>query len=158
MQSVGFSAAPLFILAVVWFLGFLLVLMFLCFHYFCCGHRKYSYSRIAYACSLACLILFTVAAIIGCVILYTGQGKFYKSTKTTLDFVVEKANVTVETLGNFSDSLSAAKQVRVKQFFLSTQDQDKIDAIEIKLNQSANYLSARTQKNSKDINRILDLV
>jgi hypothetical protein len=44
--------------------------------------------------------------------LYDGQGKFHKSTTTTLKFVVSQANYTVDNLRNLSDSLLAAKRNR----------------------------------------------
>lgn len=63
IQSVGFTAVPLFAIAAIWFLGFGLCfsLMFLC--YFCCKQRHpYGYSRTAYALSLIFLALFTILA------------------------------------------------------------------------------------------------
>ncbi|XP_073009937.1 uncharacterized protein [Typha latifolia] len=156
--SVGFTAVPLFAFALVWFLGFGLVLLLACCYYCCCRRRNYSYSRVAYALSLILLILFTCAAIIGCTVLYKGQGKFHTSTTTTLNYVVGQSNFTVDNLRNFSDSLSAAKKVGVDQIFLPADIQNKIDAIETKLNTSANDLANRTSSNSKKIRAVLNTV
>lgn len=62
LQSVGFTAAPLFAISIAWFLGFGLVLFFICCCLCFCRRRNYSYSRVAYALSLILLILFTCAA------------------------------------------------------------------------------------------------
>lgn len=156
--SVGFTAAPLFVIALVWFVGFGLVLLLICCCYCCCRRRSYSYSRTAYALSLILLILFTCAAIIGCVVLYLGQGKFHDSTSTTLEYVVGQANVTVDNLRNFSESLAAAKKIGVDQVFLPSDVQGKIDAIQTKLNSSSNDLATKTKDNSKKIRNVLDKV
>ncbi|KAG6526704.1 hypothetical protein ZIOFF_016705 [Zingiber officinale] len=156
--SVGYTAAPLFAIALAWFIGFGLVLLFICCWFFCCRRRSYSYSRAAYALSLILLVLFTCAAIIGCVVLYTGQGKFHRSTYSTMDYVVSQANFTVENLRNFSDSLSDAKKITVDQVLLPSNVRADIDDIEARVNKSANQLADRTSDNSRKIRRVLDRV
>ncbi|KAJ0495232.1 putative transmembrane protein [Helianthus annuus] len=76
--------------------------------------------------SLILLILFTILAIVGCVILYTGQGKFYHSTTKTLDYVVSQANTTAQNLRNLSDVLASAKKIGVAQVFLPVQVQSTL--------------------------------
>ncbi|XP_074574588.1 uncharacterized protein LOC141831044 [Curcuma longa] len=154
--SVGYTAAPLFAIALVWFAGFGLVLLFICCWFLCCRRRSYSYSRVAYALSLILLILFTCAAIIGCAVLYTGQGKFHRSTYRTMDYVVGQANFTVENLQNFSDSLSDAKKITVDQVLLPSNVRADIDVIEARVNKSATQLADRTSDNSRKIRRVLD--
>ncbi|CAN1287837.1 hypothetical protein LINPERPRIM_LOCUS19743 [Linum perenne] len=83
--SVGFTAAPLFLVGLIWFLGFGICLLLGCLCHFCCKKKIHGYSRIAYAISLICLVLFSIAAIIGCIVLYNGQGKFHRSTTQTLE-------------------------------------------------------------------------
>ncbi|KAM0942713.1 putative transmembrane protein [Dioscorea sansibarensis] len=156
--SVGFNAAPLFVIAAVWFLGFGLILFCISCYYCCCPRRSYSYSRTAYAVSLILLILFTCAAIIGCIFLYNGQGKFHGSTSRTLDYVVSQANFTVENLQNLSDILSDSKKAGVNQVFLPGDMVKKIDDIDRKLNTSATELSTRATDNSKKISDTLDTV
>ncbi|XP_078438703.1 uncharacterized protein LOC144709152 [Wolffia australiana] len=149
--SVGFTGMPLFAIGTIWFVGFGLALLLICCCYCCCPSRSYSYSRTAYALSLIFLILFTCAAIVGCVFLYTGQGKLHVSTSETLGYVVGQAEFTVENLRNFSDNLAAAKRVSVNQIFLPTSVQSKIDEVDGKLNSSANQLDSRTKENSHEI-------
>lgn len=95
---------------------------------------------------------------IGCIVLYSGQGKFHSSTSDTLNFVVGQANITVENLRNFSDDLSAAKKTGVDQVFLPGNVQGQIDDIVNKVNSSANSLDRRAQDNSEKIKDLLDLV
>ncbi|KAF4373103.1 hypothetical protein F8388_019285 [Cannabis sativa] len=65
IQSVGYTAVPLFAIAVIWFLGFGLCLSIIFLCYFCCKQRRpYGYSRTAYALSLIFLALFTILAIV----------------------------------------------------------------------------------------------
>ncbi|RWR91047.1 transmembrane protein [Cinnamomum micranthum f. kanehirae] len=156
--SVGFTAAPLFVIAIVWFLVFGLSLLLIACCYCCCRGRSHGYSQAIYTFSLVILIFFTVAAITGSILLYTGQGKFHGSVSDTLDYVVEQSNFTVDNLRNFSDNLAAAKRVRVDEVFMPTDVQTRIDDIKTKLNVSANFLADRTESNSKKIHDVLDIV
>ncbi|XP_077216924.1 uncharacterized protein LOC143851394 [Tasmannia lanceolata] len=156
--SVGFTAVPLFVIGLIWFVVFGLALFFICCCYCCCPRRSYSYSRTAYALSLILLIVFTCAAIVGCIVLYDGQGKFHGSTTDTLKYVVFQANLTVDNLRNFSNDLAAAKRVGVNRVFLPADVQARIDEIETKLNKSANDLSTKTDDNSVRIRSLLDSV
>ncbi|XVE63618.1 hypothetical protein DITRI_Ditri07aG0034000 [Diplodiscus trichospermus] len=156
MQSVGFTAAVFFAIAAVWFVIFALCLFLLCIRHCCCQLNSYGYSRTAYALSLILLIFFTIAAIFGCVLLYTGQGKFHSSTTSTLDYAVNKADVTAENLRNVSDYLSTAKKISVDSVFLSADVRKSIDDIEKKINSSASTLSSQTGNNKDNIQHGLD--
>ncbi|XP_030954701.1 uncharacterized protein LOC115977154 [Quercus lobata] len=156
--SVGFTAAPFFAIAAVWFLVFGISLFLICCCYCCCPREPYGYSRIAYALSLIFLVLFTLAAIAGCIVLYTGQGKFHSSTTNTLNYVVNQADTIAENLNNVSDYLSAAKKVGVDSIFLPSDVVKNIDSIETKINSSASTLSKTTSDNSKNIQDVLNSV
>ncbi|XP_057959879.1 uncharacterized protein LOC131152180 [Malania oleifera] len=156
--SVGFTAAPLFVIAAIWFLVFGLCLSLICICYFCCERQSYGYSRTAYAFSLVLLILFSVGAIIGCIVLYTGQGKFHTSTITTLEYVVNQAYTTVQKLRDVSDYLAAAKQIGVDKVFLPSNVQTDIDQIETKINSSASIVADQTVENSDNMRDVLDSV
>lgn len=149
--SVAYTAVPFFVVAGIWFLVFGLSLFLMCLYFCCCRRAPYGYSRAAYALSLILLILFTVVAIVGCIVLYVGQGKFHSSTSNTLQYVVNQADMTVGNLRNVSGYLSAAKQVQVAQVLLPGNVQTDIDQILTKIDSSANTLSERADKNSKDI-------
>ncbi|CAI9759684.1 unnamed protein product [Fraxinus pennsylvanica] len=156
--SVAFTAAPFFVIAAAWFWLFALCLLIICLRHCCCHKEPYGYSRIAYALSLILLILFTIAAIIGCAVLYTGQGKYHSSTANTLEYVVHQANSTSEKLRNVSEYLSAAKKVGVDQMFLPSNVQSDIDRIQTKINSSASTLATTTEDNSNDIKNLIDSV
>nr|XP_043606201.1 uncharacterized protein LOC122578328 [Erigeron canadensis] len=156
--SVAFTAVPFFAMAAAWFVFFGLCLSMICLCYCCCAREPYGYSRMAYALSLILLVLFTIVAIVGCVVLYTGQGKFHHSTTKTLEYVVDQANTTAEKLRSLSDDLAAAKKIGVAQVFLPVQVQSDIDEIQVKLNTSSYALSDRTEDNKEDIHRVLNAV
>ncbi|XP_050367036.1 uncharacterized protein LOC126785398 [Argentina anserina] len=154
--SVAWTAVPFFVVAGLWFVIFGLSLTFICLCYCCCPKEPYGYSRTAYALSLILLIFFTVAAIVGCIVLYTGQAKFHSSTTKTLDYVVSQADTTVESLRNLSGYLGAAKRIGVDSIFLPSDVQNSIDTTITKLNSAATKLSDTTEKNSKRIDDGLD--
>ncbi|KAK1429651.1 hypothetical protein QVD17_11865 [Tagetes erecta] len=157
--SVAFTAAPFFVVAAAWFVMFGLFLSLTCFCYCCCRRKEpYGYSKTAYTLSLVLLIFFTITAIVGCIVLYTGQGKFDISTKKVLKYIVNQAEKTAKALTNVSDDLAAAKKITVAQVFLPVDVQADIDEIQTKLNVSAIELSQRTKENKKDIHKILQTV
>ncbi|CAH1424297.1 unnamed protein product [Lactuca virosa] len=156
--SVAFTAAPFFIMALAWFVIFGLCLSLICLCYCCCTREPYGYSKLAYALSLILLILFTVVAIVGCVVLYTGQAKFHHSTNKTLKYVVHQADTTAEKLRNLSDDLASAKKIAVAQVFLPVQVQSDIDEIQTKLNTTSYDLSDKTEDNQDKIEHVLDIV
>lgn len=156
--SVAFTAVPLFAIAAIWFVAFGLCLFIIGLCYCCCSREPYGYSRTAYALSLILLILFTIAAIVGCVVLYTGQEKFHRSTIRTLDYVVDTADTTVEKLRNVSGLLDAAQRIGVDQVVLAPNIQADIDRIQTRIDSSANTLDERTADNADDIQRLLNAV
>ncbi|KAK3004844.1 hypothetical protein RJ639_018654, partial [Escallonia herrerae] len=158
LSSAAFTAAPLFFVAAIWLVGFGLCLLFLCFCFCCCQRQPYGYSKTAYALSYIFIITFTVAAIIGCVVLYLGQGKFHGSTTDTLGYVVKQADNTVYSLRNVSEYLAAAKRVGVEGDFLPQDVQKNIDNVDRAVSASASTLENETKSNSDDIKAALNSV
>ncbi|KAM3268967.1 hypothetical protein P3S67_030931 [Capsicum chacoense] len=156
--SVAYTGAPLFIIALFWFVACAICLLLVCICCCCCRRGRYGYSRTAYALSLTFLTAFTIAAIIGSVFLYTGQGKFHDGTKHTLDYVVQQARSTVDGLRNVSNTLAVAKHTGVSQIFIPQNVQNNIDKVDAKINSAAETLENETEKNKKDIMIILDVV
>ncbi|KAI9117170.1 hypothetical protein K1719_011336 [Acacia pycnantha] len=156
IASVTFTAVPFFAIAAAWFVIFGLCLSFICLCYCCCPTEPYGYSPVAYALSLIFLILFTLAAIAGCIILYTGQGKFYTSTSNTLDYVVSQAEFTAKNLRNVSSYLDTAKVIGVDAVFLPPNIQKNITNVKSKIDTAASTLSSKTKQNSKDIHNGFD--
>ncbi|RLM66312.1 uncharacterized protein C2845_PM16G21710 [Panicum miliaceum] len=138
--SVAYTAVPLFVLAVVWFVGFGAVLLIIscccCF----CGSKDGAYSPCCYFTSLAFLAILTIATI---------------SIKT-VDYVVGQGDLTVDNLRNFAGSLAAAKNITIDQIFLPADVQQKIDIVEEKLNSSANEFSTRLLENSIKIKKVVN--
>lgn len=159
LASVGFSAAPVFVAAAVWFVVFAVAAFIAC----CCrccrgGNGDYSYSRVAFVVSLVLLLLFTAAAIIGCAVLYDGQGKFHGSTTATLDYVVSQSDDAVASLRNFTGFLETAKAAGVDRISLSPDLKGKIDEVVAKVNASSDELAARTSSNSHKIRTALETI
>ncbi|XP_050234576.1 uncharacterized protein LOC126682855 [Mercurialis annua] len=156
--SVAFTTAPLFILAMIWFLGYAVTLLIICIRRCCCKFKNYDYSRTAYVLSLTFLIFFTVSEIIGCIVLYTGQEKFHDSSTSTLKFVVHQADNTVDNLTIVSENLSAAKGVGIDQFSLPSRVQNSINKVNDMINSSATTLRKTTDENSDQIQKAFDAV
>ncbi|KAL3835506.1 hypothetical protein ACJIZ3_010242 [Penstemon smallii] len=156
--SVLYTGSLYFLFAAFWFVGFGIFLLLVCACICCCRRRKYGYSRFAYAFSLILLSLFTIAAVIGSVILYTGQAKFHDTTKSTLDYVLVQADSTVGNLKNVSNYLTTAKGVGVNNIFLPQDVQDHIDKVNNMISTAANTLDTVTQNNRDDIFHYLDIV
>ncbi|KAG6409514.1 hypothetical protein SASPL_127554 [Salvia splendens] len=183
--SVAYTAVPFFIVGAIWFVVFGLCLIITCLYFCCCRKAPYGYSRVAYALSLILLTFFTIAAMyiplsislhlllhivkvklvsnvtfssIGCIILYTGQGKFHTSTINTLEYVVYQADTTSESLRNVSGYLAAAKQINVDQVILPPNVIGDIDSIQTKINSSASTLSTKTEDNSQKIKDLVQYV
>ncbi|XP_051148161.1 uncharacterized protein LOC127263185 [Andrographis paniculata] len=156
--SVLYTGSALFLIAAIWFIGFGIFLLLVCMYFCCCRRRRYGYSRFAYALSLVLLLLFTIAAIVGSIVLYTGQGKFHESTRSTLDYVLRQANSTEQNLKNVSNYLTAAKSIRVEQVSLPQDMQRKIDDVNRLITTAADTLDSATNNNKDDIYRYLDAV
>lgn len=159
IASLAYSAAPLFLTGGIWFVGIGVIMVLSCVCCCCCcRHQSYGYSKSAYAFSVFFLILFTTAAIIGAVVLYTGQGKFHASTTDTLDYVVDQADIVVKNLKNVSAYLTASKKAGVNQAFLPPQVQSSIDNVASMIKSSATTLQTVTVENKDDIKNVFETV
>lgn len=90
--------------------------------------------------------------------LYTGQDKFHSSTSSTLSYVMNQADRTAENLRNVSDYLSAAKKIGIDAIVLPADIQKSIDNIMGTIKNAANTLTDTTEKNSKRIQEVLDIM
>ncbi|TVU00067.1 hypothetical protein EJB05_54560 [Eragrostis curvula] len=157
--SVGFTAAPVFAAAGVWFVvfGIALFLAACCFCC-CCPGRARSYSRACLAVSLVLLLAVTAAAAVGCAVLYDGQGRFHGSTTATLDYVVGQSGDTVNNLRTFTGFLQTAKAAGVGPFTLPDKVKGTIDEVVGKVSVASNELAARTASNAAKIRSALETV
>ncbi|CAL9092508.1 unnamed protein product [Musa textilis] len=153
--SVGFTGAAGFGLAFIWFISFALALG----THHCCrwsieiDEKNSSCSK--QICFLL-LLVFTCAALIGCVLLSVGQDEFHGEVLDTLDFVVNQSDFTVQVLKNVTDFLLLAKTISVDQLSLPRDVQNKVDKINVDLNDAANTLSGETAKSSGKIRQVFD--
>ncbi|KAM0828571.1 hypothetical protein ACQ4PT_067456 [Festuca glaucescens] len=154
--SVGFSAAPVFAAAGIWFAVFGAALFLAGCCYCCCPSRSTSYSRAGLVISFALLLLFTAAAVVGCAILYDGQGRFHGSTSATVDYVVKQSGDTVDNLRTFTGYLEAAKAAGVGPVSLPDDLKGRIDDVVRKIGSASDVLAARTASNSAKIRDALD--
>ncbi|KAG8382805.1 hypothetical protein BUALT_Bualt05G0115900 [Buddleja alternifolia] len=155
--SVGFTGAAAFIVAFLWFIlfGFALVV-----HYFCGWKININTEESSWSLRicLILLIIFTIAAAIGCILLSVGQVEFHEEALDTLNYVVNQSEYTVETLRNVTEYLSMAKTVNVAQIFLPSDVKDDIDRLNVDLNTAADTLEQKTKENSRHIRKIFNAV
>ncbi|CAL5053984.1 unnamed protein product [Urochloa decumbens] len=158
LASAGFSAAPVFVLAALWFVAVAAAALVAC----CCrccrggaGGSNYSYSRRAFALSLVLLIVFTAAAVIGCAVLYHGQGKLHGSTTATLGYVVSQADSAAATMRDFAGLLETAKGAGGGVASLPPDAARAIDDVARRVDAASDELAARTASNSRRIRTAL---
>ncbi|KAG2298698.1 hypothetical protein Bca4012_010176 [Brassica carinata] len=156
--SVGYTAVPLFAVSAVWFLGFGICLLVICMCHICHRSKSIGYSRVAYVLSLIFLLFFTLMAIIGCVMLYSGQIRYNKSTTETLAYVMSQADSTVSQLIAISDYLTSAKQIGILQVSLPANVQTEIDQIGAKLTSSIATITDKATSSSNNIRNFLNSV
>lgn len=87
-----------------------------------------------------------------------GQSHFHGEVSRTLNFVVSQSDLTVQILKNATGYLLLAKNINVDQFILSSEDQAKIDRLNVDFDKAANVLSEKTYENSARIKKALDAV
>ncbi|XP_042443750.1 uncharacterized protein LOC122028872 [Zingiber officinale] len=153
--SVGFTGAPGFILAFIWFVLFALALV----TRRCCSWRiELDKEKLIFLrqMSLVLLLVFTCAALIGCVLLSVGQDEFHGEVMDTLNFVVNQSDFTVDIIRNVTDFLSLAKSISVDQLYLPYDVQNKIGKLNVDLNDAANTLSGETAESSAKVRRVFD--
>ncbi|RLN08081.1 hypothetical protein C2845_PM11G00770 [Panicum miliaceum] len=157
---VGFTAAPIFAAAAVWFVVFGIAL-FLAGCCFCCcpgGGGNADYSRACLVVSLALLLAATAAAAVGCAVVYDGQGRFHGSTAATVDYAVRQSGDTVANLRSFAGFLETAKDAGVGPVTLPADVKGRIDDVVRKVGAAADVLAARTSSNAAKIRAALETV
>ncbi|KAL6974024.1 hypothetical protein U1Q18_028207 [Sarracenia purpurea var. burkii] len=158
-SSLVFSSAPLFIIAAIWLVLFGICLCCICLRRcFCCCCRKeaYGYSRTTYAVSLIFLVLLTLAAIVGSVFLYTGQGKLQTSTINGLAFILKHVDITVQNLMDLFNYLLGAKKIGVGQVSLPAELMANIDKMQGEINGIAGSFRNVTEMKSENIRNFIN--
>ncbi|KAL5213230.1 hypothetical protein ABZP36_024077 [Zizania latifolia] len=158
--SVGFTAAPIFAAAGIWFAVFGVALFLAGCCFCCCPGRGGggSYSCTALTVSLVLLLAFTAAAAVGCAVLYDGQGLFHGSTAATVDYVESQSGDAVVSLRGFASSMKAAKAAGVGPVMLPADVKRTIDDAVSKVSSAADELAARTASNASKIRAALETI
>ncbi|XP_027368785.1 uncharacterized protein LOC113874771 [Abrus precatorius] len=155
ISSVLSTAVPFFAVAVAWFVIFGLFLLIMCSCYCCCSGEPSDYSKPVLVFSLIFLILCTIAAIGGCIVLYSGQGELGESTSKTLDYIVSQAQFVAENLKNASSYFDSAKKL-INGVTLPLDLGKDIDHVKSKITTAADDLSKKTEDNSTVIHQGID--
>lgn len=161
LASAGFSAAPVFAFAALWFVAVAVAALWLVSCCCCCrggngNGNSYSYSRRVFALSLLLLLAFTAAAVVACAVLYDGQGKLSGSTAATLDYVVGQADGAAATMRNFTALLEAAKTAGGGVASLPPDVARGVDDVARRVDAAADATAARAASNSRRIRTSLD--
>ncbi|XP_010044164.2 uncharacterized protein LOC104433187 [Eucalyptus grandis] len=155
--SVAFTGAFGFVLAVLWFVFFGVALPV----HHCCRWQMTIKDRGSPNSQRICLImllLFTSAAAVGCILLSVGQDEFHGEVFSTLKYVVNQSDYTVQTLRNVTGYLSLAKNISVAQIYLPSNVMSDIDKLNQDLNAAADTLAEKTSENSGKIRRVFNAV
>nr|XP_027066666.1 uncharacterized protein LOC113692456 [Coffea arabica]XP_027070509.1 uncharacterized protein LOC113695575 [Coffea arabica] len=153
--SVAYSATGPFVFAVVWFIFFAVFLLCFCCRCCFCSRNSYGYSRTAYAVSVTCLAIFTIAAIAGIAFVFAGQDKFQDSIVNTTSFVLHEADDVIVKLGDVLHDLLAAKNSSVGRAVLPDDLKADIDSTGKTINAVTAQFRNITTKNSQDIRSLL---
>uniref|UniRef100_A0A0D9VD16 Uncharacterized protein n=1 Tax=Leersia perrieri TaxID=77586 RepID=A0A0D9VD16_9ORYZ len=154
--SVGFTAAPVFAAAAIWFVVFGVALFLAACCFCCCPSRRRAgaddYSCTAIAVSLVLLLAFTAAAAVGCGVLYEGQG----NTAATVEYVARRSGEAAASLRGFARSMEAARDVGVGPVTMPADVKGRIDGVVGKVGAAADELAARTASNAAKIRTALE--
>ncbi|KAJ4829664.1 hypothetical protein Tsubulata_034578 [Turnera subulata] len=147
-KSVSYSGAPLFITAIVWFLLLGLSFCIACLCCCCCPSKKHGYNGYVYALTLILLIICTIAAIAGSVVLYTNHIKFTNSVVDALDSIIQRGMSIFRHLMSVWEAFSSAKNIQVNHVTLPTDLLGTIDYLDEMIKGAANmtYIQSMTNK------------
>lgn len=156
--SVGYTGGPGFVVAVVWLVIGVAYLLLLCCCCCCCSRRLKGSHRGGNFFPLLFLLLFTGAAVAGCVLVYIGQGKSHDELSATLDYVVQESDQVVVRLRNTSTVLSNAQSIDVLNYFLPASKKAQIQQLDSQMTAAADTLENKTHENADNITSVLNKV
>ncbi|KAF0918338.1 hypothetical protein E2562_023513 [Oryza meyeriana var. granulata] len=150
--SVSFTGVAGFVLAAVWFISFGIAVAVHCFCKPRIGKEKdFRADRLRLV--LLVVVILTLTA--GSVILLYGESKFGEEATSTVDFVVNQSDFTIQTLRNVTDYLSLAKTISVAALYLPSDVQGQIDNLKVDLNKAADTISQMTAENYRRIRKVI---
>ncbi|RHN64058.1 hypothetical protein MtrunA17_Chr4g0065031 [Medicago truncatula] len=148
ISSVLSTAVPFFVVAATWLVVFGLVLHIICVCYCCCPRDPHGFSQLVCYATFIFLILCTIVAIGGCVVLYTSEQQFHGTTSNTMKYIVSQAEFTIENLKNVTNYLDSAKMMAI-EFGLPDDVDEEIDSVKKKIIDVAADISIKTHNNSQ---------
>ncbi|GBG62127.1 hypothetical protein CBR_g29327 [Chara braunii] len=160
LSSVAYTAAPAFIIAVLWAL-LAVVYLFAIICYCCCckrnRHAKF-YESSAYCWPLVLVVLLTFTALGGSAILYTGAGKMHTELGLTIDYILEEVNKTTTKVRLAADDLVSMTNFSIAGAQMTSADQVKVMDAMNEMYKAANDVDTAVEDNKKDIRRVVDLI
>ncbi|CAM6091196.1 unnamed protein product [Calypogeia fissa] len=159
--SVGYTGLPAWILGIIWAALGLFLFLTLCCMCCCCRHRtrhEYSHGRLGYILPILALVLFTLAAIAGAILLYYAQRNFNNELKDTLNYVVNQSEITEAGLREVQSNLSSVANLDIVGITFSPSDRATIASLNTQLNNTANDLHNKTWDNRSKIKNAINIV
>ncbi|XP_074309413.1 uncharacterized protein LOC141643919 [Silene latifolia] len=155
--SVGFTGAAGFIISVLWLISFGIALLV----HHCFGWKinfEGKKSLISQMLRPTLVILFSCAAVAGCILLSIGQHELHSEVLHTLNYVVNQSDFTAQMLRNVTQYLSLAESVDVPQFKLPPTAMEDIDNLRVRLSSGADTLTEKTTENSSKVRKVFNPV
>ncbi|CAN0862106.1 hypothetical protein LINGRAHAP2_LOCUS8383 [Linum grandiflorum] len=158
--SVVFAALPLLIIAVVWFLslGVFLCCAFLrCCCKICCGGRKKRRpnSELVYNVSLAILLISSVIAIAGSIIIYINQHKFYDKVFDAMEYIMNIGLDVFERLKVVVNAFATAATLASNQLSLPPDIQNSINNVNTMMTAMARLPELQSSTMTSSIHQVL---
>ncbi|KAK8608571.1 hypothetical protein V6N13_023992 [Hibiscus sabdariffa] len=142
--SVAFSSFPFLVIASLWFLLFGLLMVCAC----CCCHKyvkSYRCSPRAYVLCLVFIILFTIATVAGCIVMFDGEKRFVGTVYAASNYMVDQGRRISDGLTSVCEYLKSARYITLDNKFLSTDIISQIDTATSQLDAKKDtpYLTAK---------------
>ncbi|CAN1190678.1 hypothetical protein LINPERPRIM_LOCUS39990 [Linum perenne] len=158
--SVVFAALPLFIIAVVWFLS---LGVFLCCAFLRCCCRIWCHDRkkrrpnaqLAYNVSLAILLISSIIAITGSVIIYVNQHKFYDKVFDAMEFIMNIALNVFDRLKVVVNAFANAAALASNQLSLPPDIQESINSVNTMVTAMARLPELQSSAMTNSIHHVL---
>lgn len=101
------------------------------------------------------ILTYSLWSSIGCILLAVGQNEFNAEAISTLNFVANQSDFTVQILKNVTDFLSFARIINVGPVYLPSDVQQQIDKVKGDLTDAAGTISQKTQENYRKIRLVI---
>ncbi|GMI78120.1 hypothetical protein like AT2G12400 [Hibiscus trionum] len=142
--SVAFSSFPFLVIASLWFVLFGLLMLCAC----CCcnkSFKSYRCSPLAYVLCLVFLILFTIATIAGCGVLFDGEKRLVGTVYEASNYIVDQAKKISDGLTRVCVYLKSARSITLDKKFLPPDVLSQIDSAASQLDEHKDtpYLTAK---------------